>query len=178
MVYKHNPIARPRKGKKSDAHVVMPTGVIRNQVHIDVINRNANIDLVGRVTGVSFDDHEQIINVVRSGIQYTALNELEKGLNCSAIEVATLLSIPRTTLARRKTKGKLNTEESDRAVRYARLKDAALELFGGDNEAAVDWLRTPKDILCDETPLVHAKTEIGARDVEDLIGRLQHGVFS
>ena len=63
-------------------------------------------------------------------------------------------------------------------IRLARLKDLALTLMNGDDAAAISWLRTPLEILGGETPLEHASTEMGARDVEDLIGRLRHGVFS
>jgi hypothetical protein len=47
-----------------------------------------------------------------------------------------------------------------------------------DPEAARQWLRTPKGALGDATPLAFAATDVGAREVEDLIGRAEHGVFS
>ncbi|MCU7862225.1 MAG: DUF2384 domain-containing protein, partial [Candidatus Thiodiazotropha sp. (ex Lucinoma kastoroae)] len=93
-------------------------------------------------------------------------------------DIAQVLSIPSSTLQRRKKTGHLQTDESDRVVRLAHLKDAALALMQGDDNAAVAWLHTPLDVLGGESPLEHASTELGARDVEDLIGRLRHGVFS
>lgn len=44
---------------------------------------------------------------------------------------------PYSTLNRRKLEGRLHTDESDRVVRFA-----ALQLMQGDDEAAVNWLRT------------------------------------
>jgi putative toxin-antitoxin system antitoxin component (TIGR02293 family) len=99
-------------------------------------------------------------------------------LHTSQKEIAQVLSIPPSTLQRRKKSGQLQTDESDRVVRLASLKDATVAMMQGDDEAAVAWLRTPLDILGGESPLEHASTELGARDVEDLIGRLRHGVFS
>jgi putative toxin-antitoxin system antitoxin component (TIGR02293 family) len=51
-------------------------------------------------------------------------------------------------------------------------------LFEGDVAAAVNWLNTPRKLLGDRSPLAYARTETGAREVENLIGRLEHGIFS
>jgi hypothetical protein len=40
------------------------------------------------------------------------------------------------------------------------------------------WFTSPKIPLDGKTPLECADTEIGAKEVEDLLGRLEHGVFS
>ena len=50
--------------------------------------------------------------------------------------------------------------------------------MAGDSNAASDWMTTPHRLLGDETPLCHASTEAGGREVEQLIGQLIHGVFS
>jgi putative toxin-antitoxin system antitoxin component (TIGR02293 family) len=86
--------------------------------------------------------------------------------------------IPERTLARRKTAGKLAPDESERLLRIANLFEKCVELFEGDVTAAVNWLTSPKKALNQERPLMYARTEFGAREVEDLIGRLEHGVFS
>ena len=44
--------------------------------------------------------------------------------------------------------------------------------------AARDWLAKPARALDGETPIEHADTEAGAREVENLIGRLEHGVYT
>ncbi|MEH6628759.1 MAG: MbcA/ParS/Xre antitoxin family protein [Motiliproteus sp.] len=66
----------------------------------------------------------------------------------------------------------------ERLARIDRIKDAAIELMQGNGEAAVKWLHTPQELLGNETPIEHASTEMGARDVEDLINRIRNGVFS
>jgi putative toxin-antitoxin system antitoxin component (TIGR02293 family) len=40
------------------------------------------------------------------------------------------------------------------------------------------WLKSPQKALGGKTPLEYSDTEPGAREVEDLLGRLEHGVFS
>ncbi|MCV6615446.1 MAG: DUF2384 domain-containing protein [Cellvibrionaceae bacterium] len=115
---------------------------------------------------------------LKQGLAFKAVEHLEIGLKVSQKEMAHILSIPISTLTRRKKEGQLRVDESDRAIRFAQLKDQALALMQGDDDAAINWLKTPLDLFEGETPLERASTEYGARDVEDLIGRLRHGVFS
>ncbi|HTV04193.1 MAG TPA: antitoxin Xre/MbcA/ParS toxin-binding domain-containing protein [Acidobacteriaceae bacterium] len=82
---------------------------------------------------------------------------------------------PRRTLAHRRTrKEPLTHEESDRAVRLARITSLAEEVFANDAKAA-RWLRKPKTHLDGRTPLDLAQTEAGARIVEDLLLQLEFG---
>jgi putative toxin-antitoxin system antitoxin component (TIGR02293 family) len=53
-----------------------------------------------------------------------------------------------------------------------------VELFAGDAGAAVKWLTTPKEALYGQEPLQYSRTEPGAREVENLIGRVEYGVFA
>ena len=79
-------------------------------------------------------------------------------------------------LARRKEAGRLEPDESDRLMRASRVIARAIELFEGDREAARTWLTTHLRALGDHTPLEFAKTDVGAIEVENLIGRLEHGI--
>lgn len=79
---------------------------------------------------------------------------------------------------RRKGQGRLGTAESERLLRFSRLFVATVELFEGDAAAARRWLQTPKTALNHVTPLEMARTELGAREVEKLIDRLENGVYS
>jgi putative toxin-antitoxin system antitoxin component (TIGR02293 family) len=63
-------------------------------------------------------------------------------------------------------------------LRLSLVFEKAVNLFEGDTDAARAWLGRPNKALGGETPLSAVETEIGAREVEDLIGRLEHGVFA
>lgn len=69
-------------------------------------------------------------------------------------------------------------EESDRLVRASRIFGRALSLCEGDRDAAKHWLSEPQKALGGTVPLILARTEVGALEVERLIGRLEHGVFT
>jgi len=88
------------------------------------------------------------------------------------------VDISRRTLLRRKSEGRFSPDESDRLLRAARVVARALALFDGDRDAALEWLNEPQPALGGAVPLDMARTEIGAREVETLTYRLEHGVYS
>ena len=71
---------------------------------------------------------------------------------------------------------RLTTTESERIVRFARLFGLTLEVFE-DEETTREWLKTNNPGTANESPLSYADTEFGAREVENLLGRIDHGVF-
>ena len=83
----------------------------------------------------------------------------------------------RSTLQRRKVNGRLSPDESDKVMRFARLLEHATDVF--DNiEKARTWLKHPQYGLGGAVPLDYAETEIGAREVDNLLGRIDYGVYS
>ncbi len=62
-------------------------------------------------------------------------------------------------------------------MRYQRLLRKAEDVFGG-GDSAREWLTNPQTGLGNAVPLDFAKTEIGAREVENLLGRIEYGVYS
>lgn len=180
MITFTKPIATPKKGKASgdsssrSAHTGRPMAIQVHGVNVDL----SNMGVTQKVAGVRSADRRELIKVIRAGFKYRAIEKLSNALGSSQKEISQLLSIPTSTLNRRKKEGRLHADESDRVIRFATLKDQALTLMQGDEEAALAWLRAPLPILGDETPLEHATTELGAKEVEDLVGRLRHGVFS
>jgi putative toxin-antitoxin system antitoxin component (TIGR02293 family) len=92
-------------------------------------------------------------------------------------QLAPMLGISRATLHRRKVSGRLDAAESDRVLRFARLLGRAGEVMES-LEAGRRWLTSRQFGLGGAVPLEYAETEVGAREVEDLLGRIEHGVYS
>ncbi len=118
-----------------------------------------------------------LINTVLNGLPFSELVALRELLGLPLDQLAENLGISRATLHRRKLAGRLEQGESDRVVRYARLVGKAVEVLGSVAQAR-QWLRFPQFGLGNATPLDYARTEIGAREVENLLGRIDHGVYS
>jgi putative toxin-antitoxin system antitoxin component (TIGR02293 family) len=113
---------------------------------------------------------------LRKGLPYGAYERFQRNTGLSAAEVAELIQLPPRTLARRKQAGRLEPDESDRLVRVARVFGRALGLFEGDPDAARHWLSSKQPLLGNLVPLELAGTDVGASEVEHLIGRIEHGV--
>lgn len=118
---------------------------------------------------------------------FTSFQALEKGVPAAwvrSLESQGLTRddirriIPDRTLDRRIAKGEtLKIEEADGLARLLRVVKAARELFENDENADI-FLRSPNPTLGDRIPIHMAQTDIGAREVETIIGRLAYGVYS
>ena len=117
------------------------------------------------------------IEVVRQGLSAAAIDAMAKTLRLTQSELAAALRIPERTLARRKKEGRLNSEESAKLVRLARVVSRALETFE-DLDVALDWLKSPNAALSGATPFSLLDTDIGAESVTETLGRIAHGVFA
>ena len=76
---------------------------------------------------------------------------------------------------RRARRDGLSRDESDRAVRLARIVALGEQVFG-DRRRAWHWLRAAKRQLKDRSPLQLTATEAGARLVEELLYRIDEGM--
>ena len=141
-------------------------------------NRYAEKTVVERIVGVPLAEQSMLIDAVKAGLPYRALLDLQAAFQVSRSELGQALMIAPSTMSRRKAGGYLRPDESDRVVRLARVLELATSMMDGDQQSAATWMRTARDVLNGESPLVRSSTEVGVRDVEDLIGRIRYGVFS
>jgi putative toxin-antitoxin system antitoxin component (TIGR02293 family) len=135
---------------------------------------NSHVILLGIET---FDSPDLLRSVAR-GLPYSAFERLVANTSFASEDALVLVNIPSRTLTRRKREGRFHEDESDRLVRASRLFGRALSLFEGDRDAAKQWLSAPQRALGGAVPFVLARTEVGALEVERLIGRLEQGVFA
>lgn len=96
------------------------------------------------------------------------------GAGFTESEIGALVIPPRTRRHRTAKHEPLTVEESDRAVRLARLQSFAESVFGDAQKANV-WLRRCLRELDGETPLSYARAEAGARVVETILGKIAWG---
>lgn len=128
--------------------------------------------------GLESFDPPDLLRAVKKGFSYRTFERFRRNTSLSLDRVLDLIDIPRRTLTRRKREGRFLPDESDRLLRVSRLFGKTLELFEGDRDAATEWLTTAQPALGGTIPLDLARTEIGAREVERLVSRLEYGVFS
>src|SRR6266700_2558035 len=119
----------------------------------------------------------ELIRRIQKGLPFSDLKVLQDSIDMPFEQLAAKLSISRSTLQRRKAAGRLSPDESDKVMRYSRLLHQATDFFG-DIEKARAWLKHPQYGLGGAVPLDYATTETGAREVENLLGRMKYGVYS
>jgi putative toxin-antitoxin system antitoxin component (TIGR02293 family) len=121
---------------------------------------------------------DDLARLVRKGLPASSVTALAEKLEVGKTVLSGKLGISQRTLTRRLSqRSRLTAAESDRTVRLARVYAHAVEMIG-DEQKAVEWLRTPNRALAGERPLDQLDTDLGARAVEDILGRIAYGVYS
>jgi putative toxin-antitoxin system antitoxin component (TIGR02293 family) len=119
----------------------------------------------------------ELRQTVGAGLPYASLEAVMVKFGLARGEAASALHLPQRTFARRKKERKLRAGESDRLLRLARLGAYAAYVLGNEEKAA-RWLRRPNRALGNEVPLELLESDIGARQVEEVLGRIEYGVYS
>lgn len=114
---------------------------------------------------------------IRAGLPFADFLELQEALQINGTALGEVVGIPARTLQRRREEGRLSKEESDRLDRVRRLHRQAVDALGS-RDAARSWLTRPQMALAGFTPLDLADTGAGTREVENLLGRLDYGVYA
>jgi len=113
---------------------------------------------------------------IRMGVPAGAIRDLIGAGRLKRSDVA--MVIPRRTFERRLSEGQaLKIDEADALARLLRVRDHALRVFE-DSDLAEEWLTLPNPELGDEVPIRMARTDVGAREVEAVLGRIEYGVFA
>jgi putative toxin-antitoxin system antitoxin component (TIGR02293 family) len=120
---------------------------------------------------------EQLAERLRAGLPYSAFESLLKSLNVPRRVLANTLHLTGRTLARRKREGVLAPVESNRVYRLARVFAHAVDVFA-DRQKATAWLNRSNQALGGRTPLSVLDTDIGVQEVDEILGRIEYGMFS
>lgn len=118
----------------------------------------------------------KVIGQINKGLPFSELEHLQSELDEPMGSLARQLSISRSTLQRRKAERRLSPQESDRLMRFWRIVQHATKVFGTVDRAR-QWLKYPQRGIGGAVPLDYASSEIGAREVDDLLGRIDYSVY-
>ena len=133
---------------------------------------------VSDVLGVAEPQSElEFVEQIRAGLPYGAVERLREELGLSLAELAEALSISTRTLNRRRQSESLNAEESDRVFRIARVYAHALSVLEG-RERAVAWFKKENRALGGRVPLEMFDTDMGAEMVDDVLTKIEYGVYT
>lgn len=130
-----------------------------------------------RTLGRSLSSDRDMREAIREGFPPAVVERLMQASGLTLKELAGALDLSPRSLQRRRRSGKLARYESDRLYRLARLVAIATEYLG-DAERARRWLKHPNRALGGLSPVAALDTEVGARQVENILGRIAFGGIS
>src|SRR5215831_13703434 len=130
-----------------------------------------------QILGRTLASEDEMREAIREGFPPAVVDELMRTSGLTLKELATALDLSPRSLQRRRRTGRLARYESDRLYRLARIVAIASEYLG-DHERAMRWLKRPNRALSGLAPVAAIDTELGARQVENLLGRIAFGGIS
>ncbi|MGA2662710.1 MAG: antitoxin Xre-like helix-turn-helix domain-containing protein [Verrucomicrobiota bacterium] len=118
-----------------------------------------------------------LIQAITRGLPAPLARELAKKMGITLEDMAELLRLNPRTFQRRLEEGLLNLSESERLWELSRLFYRAVDVLESE-PGAVHWFRNPIQALGWATPLSYARTAVGLRELDNILGRIEHGVYS
>jgi putative toxin-antitoxin system antitoxin component (TIGR02293 family) len=116
-------------------------------------------------------------DALRQGLPYAAFEAVLSALQLNTSTLVELMGASSRTMSRRKRERVLSPTESDRLYRVARVTLEAADTFGSLEKARL-WLHRPNQALAGYAPISQLDTEIGERQIELLLGRINYGIYS
>ncbi|MHB1796138.1 MAG: antitoxin Xre/MbcA/ParS toxin-binding domain-containing protein [Acidobacteriaceae bacterium] len=117
----------------------------------------------------------QVAEIVERGLPTTSVDVLRKeGLTFGEVHG---LVVPARTLKHRTAKKQaLSIDETDRALRVAKVLALAEQVFD-DHDKALGWLRRGNKRLNDRTPLDMLRSEVGGDLVRQMLYQIDEGIY-
>jgi len=117
----------------------------------------------------------ELVKLVHNRLPLSVIDRLlAEGVTKQEID---LVAPPRTLAHRRANAERLTVEESDRAVRLARVVAQTESVFGS-KEKAMAWLRQPMKRFEARAPIEMLATDVGSRLVEEALVQIDEGFFA
>ncbi len=120
---------------------------------------------------------QQNISKSRLGIDKIRATKLAEMLNLSIAEICSILHISERTWQRYDVSDKLSPESSEKIIMLANLAKHGEEVFNS-LQGFGKWLKSTPEILNRETPLSYLDTAFGFQHIDNILGRIEHGVYS
>jgi putative toxin-antitoxin system antitoxin component (TIGR02293 family) len=135
-------------------------------------------ELGGRgLLGDKVATQRDLSNAIRKGFRHEVVEGLMRASGLTLKELAEALDLSPRSLQRRRRTGRLARFESDRLYRLARIVALAEDSLG-NRRSVTHWLKTSNRALGGAAPINSIDTELGAREVENVLGRIAYGGIS
>ncbi|HLE18728.1 MAG TPA: antitoxin Xre/MbcA/ParS toxin-binding domain-containing protein [Syntrophales bacterium] len=159
LVYRHD----RRNGRK----------MIRITEISEIVGIFGSVDKLKRDIRSEWD----VDQLIREGIPYPAFKHFQEKFAPMGFELDTFMGLESALKENNHEGFRLPSIASDRLYRLARLFIIATKVLE-DEKSGAEWLKKPQWGLGGRIPAEVAFTEIGAKEVENLLGRIEHSVLA
>ncbi len=128
-----------------------------------------------KVLGRGIRSPGDLADRVRRGFPFAALSAVMDDYGISRDVACEVLQLSSRNFLRRRDQKRLSPVESDRLYRLARVLAHANRVFEDPDESA-EWIQTPNAALGKQEPLTLLDTDIGVQQVDQVLGRIEHGI--
>ncbi len=136
------------------------------------------VDVLGGLeVGGESPTSENLKQQIREGLPFSVLESVTARFALNPEEVASALDLSPPTPALLEKGRRLRPADSDRLFRLVRILAETADVLGSEAKAS-RWLQAPNRALGGQTPLSLLDTDPGTQQVEEVLGRIEHGVFS
>ncbi len=131
----------------------------------------------GKKVGTQPDNGVELAFALRAGLQFGMATQLAKHTGIALNRIFEAVNLSPRTMERRRLQKRMTTDESQKITRFARIVALGDEVFA-DSTVTSQWLQRANRALNGIAPIDLLDTDAGAREVEAVLLRLEHGVYS
>ncbi|WP_128545676.1 type II RES/Xre toxin-antitoxin system antitoxin [Larkinella soli] len=117
-----------------------------------------------------------VIDKARQGVLRSEADQVAALAGLTDLEMARILNMSDRNLHRLKPQERLSRDASERLLLLTNLLRHGLDVFDDDAETLADWLRSSIRELNSQSPLQLLDTTTGFGLVDDVLGRIEHGI--
>jgi len=124
----------------------------------------------------NLDSPLDFVELSRKGISMKVLKKIQDFTSLTNKEIAQILPVSERQLIRYKTNHTLRKDISSHLIQLVELFDKGYDVFS--KEKFQRWVRSEIIVLQDKRPIDYMDTPIGINLLQNVLGRIEHGVYS
>ncbi len=142
-----------------------------------------------RVQEAALQYEPSYLRVIKGGVNLLSIDEARKGISVADFmhlghkmdltqtEMAIILNISLRTLQRYPASHILDADASSKVLQLSVLNEKGLDVFT-DQKSFNKWLKSNVRELHSNTPLSYLDTGFGFTILQQILGRIEHGIFA
>jgi len=156
--------------KSNQASALVNEPMLSNYVNPNSLHSILNLT-------ASFQNEMDLVNLTRNGILKQSVTKMAANFGITQEKICELLHMSTRNFQRIKDNTPLDIYTSEQTIEMANVYSKAHLIFVND-EAVKQWFQTSNYALGNQKPLDLLDTSFGVKMVSDVLGRIEHGVFS